>query len=113
MKKTCAQEFDKLFSNTSFPYAKNKRKIAKFEAISDKLLAESQPPEPPPPQDLPETPDTCHQLLCEKPVCTKEEAKRGYRISAMKYHPDKNPGNQDAAAMMVQVNECYEEFKYM
>lgn len=39
---------------------------------------------------------------------TKDEIKRAYRQLQMKYHPDKNNGNQEAAAMSKKINEAYE-----
>lgn len=39
---------------------------------------------------------------------TKDEIKKAYRGLQMKYHPDKNPGNQDAISMTQKINEAYE-----
>ena len=39
---------------------------------------------------------------------TKDEIKKAYRGLQMKYHPDKNPGNQEAIAMTQKINEAYE-----
>lgn len=35
------------------------------------------------------------------------EIKRAYRKLSLKYHPDKNPGNNDAAEHFMRVNEAY------
>jgi DnaJ-class molecular chaperone len=39
---------------------------------------------------------------------TKDEIKRAYRGLQMKFHPDKNHGNQEAASMTQKLNEAYE-----
>jgi molecular chaperone DnaJ len=39
---------------------------------------------------------------------TKDEIKKAYRGMQMKYHPDKNPGNNEAIAMTQKINEAYE-----
>ena len=40
-----------------------------------------------------------------------EEIKRAYRRLAKKYHPDRNPGDQEAAKKMQEVNAAYEAIK--
>ena len=39
---------------------------------------------------------------------SESEIKKAYRKSAIKYHPDKNPGNKDAEAKFKQAAEAYE-----
>jgi DnaJ-class molecular chaperone len=39
---------------------------------------------------------------------TKDEIKKAYRGMQMKYHPDKNPGSQEAITMTQKINEAYE-----
>ena len=40
-----------------------------------------------------------------------EDVKRAYRRLAKKYHPDLNPGDQEAARRMQEVNAAYEQIK--
>jgi len=39
---------------------------------------------------------------------TADEIKRAYRRLAMKFHPDKNPGNKEAETKFKQIAEAYE-----
>ncbi|CRF32684.1 Conserved hypothetical membrane protein [Brachyspira suanatina] len=39
---------------------------------------------------------------------SNEKIKKSYRELAMKYHPDRNPGDENAHNMFVDINEAYE-----
>jgi len=39
---------------------------------------------------------------------SKDEIKKAYRTLQMKFHPDKNPGNQESINMTQKLNEAYE-----
>ncbi|KAG4917259.1 hypothetical protein JHK87_054816 [Glycine soja] len=39
---------------------------------------------------------------------SEEQIKRAYRKLALKYHPDKNPGNQEANKRFAEINNAYE-----
>ncbi|GIW80446.1 MAG: chaperone protein [Gemmatales bacterium] len=41
-------------------------------------------------------------------TATEEEIKRAYRKLARQYHPDRNPGDKEAAARFKQISEAYE-----
>ena len=40
-----------------------------------------------------------------------EEIKKAYRELAKKYHPDRNPGDQEAAEKMNEINVAYDQIK--
>jgi len=55
--------------------------------------------------------DDPYKILGVSPDASDEEIKRAYRALAKKYHPDRNPGDQEAAKKMQQINSAYERIK--
>lgn len=49
-----------------------------------------------------------YELLGVEVTADENEIKRAYRKLALKWHPDKNPGNAEAAEMFKNVGEAYE-----
>ena len=52
-----------------------------------------------------------YKVLGVSPDASDEEIKRAYRNLAKKYHPDRNPGDAEAARKMQEVNAAYEQIK--
>ena len=52
-----------------------------------------------------------YKVLGVSPNATDDEIKKAYRRLAKKYHPDRNPGDEEAAKKMQQVNAAYEQIK--
>jgi molecular chaperone DnaJ len=48
-----------------------------------------------------------YEILEISRSATSAEIKKAYRRLAVKYHPDKNPGNKDAEEMFKKINEAY------
>ena len=49
-----------------------------------------------------------YELLGISQSAGKEEIKKAYRKLAMKYHPDRNPGDEEAEAKFKEIGEAYE-----
>ena len=52
-----------------------------------------------------------YKVLGVSPNASDDEIKRAYRRLAKKYHPDVNPGDQEAARKMQEINAAYEQIK--
>ena len=49
-----------------------------------------------------------YQVLGVSPDASMEEIRKAYTALAMQYHPDKNPGDQEAARRMDEINTAYD-----
>lgn len=52
-----------------------------------------------------------YKVLGVSPDASDDEIKQAYRRLAKQYHPDRNPGDQEAAKKMQQINAAYEQIK--
>lgn len=52
-----------------------------------------------------------YKVLGVSPNATDDEIKQAYRRLARQYHPDRNPGDQEAARKMQEVNAAYDQIK--
>ena len=50
----------------------------------------------------------CYEVLGVARDASDRQIKKAYRTLAMKYHPDKNPGDQAAEEKFKEATECYE-----
>lgn len=52
-----------------------------------------------------------YSVLGVSPNASDEEIKKAYRELAKKYHPDRNPGDEEAARKMNEINAAYDQIK--
>lgn len=52
-----------------------------------------------------------YELLEVAKSASGEEIKKSYRRLAMKYHPDRNPGDKEAESKFKEINEAYDVLK--
>ena len=50
-----------------------------------------------------------YEVLGLSKNATKDEIKKAYRKQALKYHPDKNPGDKEAEEHFKEAAAAYEE----
>ena len=55
--------------------------------------------------------DDPYKVLGVSRDASDEEIKKAYRNLAMKYHPDRNPNDPEAAKKMQQINAAYDQIK--
>ena len=50
----------------------------------------------------------CYEVLGVERAADADEVKKAYRKLALKYHPDKNPGDKTAEEKFKELGEAYE-----
>ena len=52
-----------------------------------------------------------YKVLGVAPSASEEEIKKAYRDLSKKYHPDLNPGDENAARKMSEINAAYDQIQ--
>ena len=52
-----------------------------------------------------------YKVLGVSPESSEEEIKKAYRELSKKYHPDLNPGDENAAKKMSDINAAYDQIQ--
>lgn len=60
-------------------------------------------------QDMETTVSLAHKTLGVSKDASEEEIKKAYRDAAMKYHPDRNPGDEEACEKFKEAAAAYEQ----
>jgi len=55
--------------------------------------------------------ETYYEILGVAPDASENEIKKAFRLQAVKYHPDKNPGDKKAEEIFLKATEAYEVLK--
>jgi DnaJ-domain-containing protein 1 len=66
---------------------------------------------PPPGRSAPRSGKDFYGVLGVKPDASPDDIKKEYRKLAMKYHPDRNPGDKQAELKFKEVNEAHDVLK--
>ncbi|XP_016393058.1 dnaJ homolog subfamily C member 5-like isoform X3 [Sinocyclocheilus rhinocerous] len=69
-------------------------------------MADAKPPSDRPQRKMSTTGDSLYKVLGLEKGATAEDIKRAYRKLALKYHPDKNPDNPEAAEKFKEINNA-------